>query len=319
MKIRRTHSAAQNKRPRPKNELALFGFGPRLRFGVFWPPVRACAFPITLGPDPNSSSIFILSLGARFMDAATPSGLRSRTLRRAVAASAVAGLALIAAPGCRSHADIFAKTIEDAKRNPLPDARGASFAKLGKSRFIIDQQERREAIATLIASLNGKKEPAGNRAEICRSLGELGGPQAREALLTVVNNSDEEAIVRGEACRGLGKVGAPEDATILARIMVLDRDLDTRLAAVNGLASLKTQDDRVLSTLISGMENDDPAVRLASVEALKAATGKDLGLKSDSWRGWLEAKKKGQSASAASKPPAATGTADARDDASRTR
>lgn len=255
------------------------------------------------------------------MDEATPSGLRPRALqvRVRVAIAITAGLALAASSGCRSHADVFAKTIEDAQRSPLPDARGESFAKLGQSRFIISPQERQQAIAALVAALRGKSEPAGNRAEICRSLGELGGPQAREALLTVVNNSDEEAIVRGEACRALGRTGAPEDATILARIMVLDRDLDTRLAAIHGLTGLKTRDDRILATLVTGMENEDPAIRLASLEALKAAAGKDLGLKSDSWRGWLDAKRKSQAADqgassnpSASSPSSPSATAPAR-------
>ena len=45
------------------------------------------------------------------------------------------------------------------------------------------------------------------------------------------------------------------------------------------------------------MEHDDPAIRLASVKALRTTTGKDMGLESAPWRQWL------QSQVAASAPP----------------
>ena len=50
-----------------------------------------------------------------------------------------------------------------------------------------------------------------------------------------------------EACRALGKVGQSEDATVLAQVMALDNLEDARIAAIEGLAELKTKDPRIFS------------------------------------------------------------------------
>ena len=133
------------------------------------------------------------------------------------------------------------------------------------------------------------------RAVICKTLGELRARNAREAILKAT--SDGEGVVRVQACLALGKVGLPEDATVLARVMTVDVLEDCRIAAIEGLGELKSTDPRILEVLVNGMEHDDPAIRLASVKALRATTGKDLGLESAPWRQWM------QSQVAASVPP----------------
>ena len=50
--------------------------------------------------------------------------------------------------------------------------------------------------------------------------------------------------------------------------------LDCKAAAIEGLADLKARDPRYLQVLVEGMENDLPAIRFASVNALKAITGR---------------------------------------------
>ena len=75
------------------------------------------------------------------------------------------------------------------------------------------------------------------RAIICRTLGELREPKARDVLIKSVSSS--EAVVKIEACRALGKVGRSEDATVLAQIMALDNLEDARIAAIDsGLTQL---------------------------------------------------------------------------------
>ena len=104
---------------------------------------------------------------------------------------------------------------------------------------------------------------------ICRTLGELGDPNARDALIGAV--SDTEGLVRVQACRALGKVGKPEDVTVLARIMVVDTLEDCRIAAIDGLGELKSKDPRIMQMLVAGMEHEDPAIRLASLKACGAS------------------------------------------------
>ena len=106
---------------------------------------------------------------------------------------------------------------------------------------------------------------AASRAVICRTLGELGDPNARDALISAV--SDPEGLVRVQACRALGKVGKIEDVTVLARVMAVDTLEDCRIAAIDGLGALKSKDTRIMRMLVSGMEHEDPAIRLASLKA----------------------------------------------------
>jgi hypothetical protein len=42
--------------------------------------------------------------------------------------------------------------------------------------------------------------------------------------------------------------------------------------------------------LVEGMEHDDPAVRLASLRALRATTGEDLGSDPKPWRELVQAR-----------------------------
>ena len=101
-------------------------------------------------------------------------------------------------------------------------------------------------------------------------------------------NDVENAVIRVEACRALGKVGQPEDATMLARIMTVDKLEDCRIAAIEGLGLLKANDPRIYGILLDGMEHDDPAIRLECLRSLRAITGKDFGIDPAAWRRGLE-------------------------------
>ncbi len=138
----------------------------------------------------------------------------------------------------------------------------------------------------LSSKLKEGKEPIATRAVICRTLGALRRPEAREVILTATN--DEDALVRAEACRALGRVGRSEDATILARVMTLDVSAECRVAAIESLGDLKSPDKRITQHLVSGMEHDEPAIRVASWNALKSITGKDLGVDAIEWKKYVD-------------------------------
>ena len=70
--------------------------------------------------------------------------------------------------------------------------------------------------------------------------------------------------------------------------MTVDPLEDCRIAAIEGIGSLKTHDPRVHHVLIDGMDHDDPAIRLSCYRSLKQITGKDLGNTPDGWRRELE-------------------------------
>lgn len=220
--------------------------------------------------------------------------------RRALAAAA---LAVSLCAGCKGFTGTTASSfLMKVRSDPDPNVRFVCYQKLASSNCYESDAQKAEAVQTLVSKLKKGKEPVASRAVICRTLGEIGDPSAREALRRAVG--DDEGVVRVEACRALGKVGHPDDATILARIMTVDALEDCRIAAIEGLAEMRVRDPRIFRVLVDGMDHDDPAIRWASLNALRKITGEDLGNEPGPWRKQLDAQN-----AAAAKPTANAATA----------
>lgn len=201
-------------------------------------------------------------------------------VRRAAAACL---MALLAGVGCSNYIGTTAASfIRKIREDPDPNVRYLAYTKLASPSCYDSPQQKAEAVRLLVEKLAKGREPVASRAVICRTLGQLGDPTAREVILKSVN--DPEAIVRVEACRALGRVGKPEDATVLARVMSLDILEDCRIAAIESLAELKPDDPRITRVLIVGLQHDDPATRFASLNALRRITGRDLGVEPGPWQ-----------------------------------
>lgn len=195
----------------------------------------------------------------------------------------VLALFLAGQAGCSQFIGTTAQSyLMKIRDSPDPNIRYLAYAKLASPACYDNPGQKTEAVRTLVAKLEGAQEPVATRAVICRTLGELRDPSAREPLIKAVN--DPEGLVRVQACRALGKVGKPEDATILARVMTVDTLEDCRIAAIEGLGELKAKDARIMQILVMGMDHDDPAIRLASLEALRNITGLDRGVDPAAWR-----------------------------------
>jgi HEAT repeat protein len=198
-------------------------------------------------------------------------------------------VAFAALGGCSTYIGTTSKSfLRQVRTNPDPNIRYIAYAKLGAPDLFDDPADKSEAVETLVTKLQEGREPLAVRAVIIRSLGNLGDRRARNAIARVANDSNVEPVIKVEACRALGKVGSPEDATILARIMTVDNLEDCRIAAIEGLGSLKANDPRIFRILIEGMDHEDPALRLACYRALRQITGKDLGPDPAAWRRELE-------------------------------
>jgi HEAT repeat protein len=197
-------------------------------------------------------------------------------------------VAAAAATGCSTYIGTTSKSfLHQVRDNPDPNIRYIAYSKLGVPTAYETQAQKDEAIGIMIAKLREAKEPVAVRAVIVRSLGNLGDRRARQEIIKAANDV-ENAVIRLEACRALGKVGQPEDATILARIMTIDKLEDCRIAAIEGLGMLKAQDARIFNILLDGMDHDDPAIRLECLRALREITGKDAGVDPAAWRRELE-------------------------------
>lgn len=192
-------------------------------------------------------------------------------------------IALVAQAGCAGFQGTTAASfLRKVRDDPDPNVRYVAYQKLGSAHCYDTREQRAEAVKLLTKKLEEGHEPVATRAVICRTLGELRDEEAREALIKAVSNS--EGLVRAQACLALGKVGRPEDATILSRVMTVDTLEDCRIAAIEGLGEMKARDPRILEVLVNGMDHDDPAIRLTSLQALEQITGKDPGVTSAEWR-----------------------------------
>ena len=176
----------------------------------------------------------------------------------------------------------FLKQVADERD---PNIRYAAYNSLGSPRVYDDEAQMSRAAEVMVARLKDGREPNATRAVICRSLGNIRRPEAREAILSATN--DDDPMVRAEACRALGRVGRSEDATILTRAMTLDNSGECRVAAIESLGDLKSKDRRITEYLVTGMEHQDPAIRVASLNALRQITGKDLGIDAAAWQKYV--------------------------------
>lgn len=167
------------------------------------------------------------------------------------------------------------------REDPDPNKRFLAYRKLAEPYSYTSEEQKAYAATLLVDRLNSGDEPVATRAVICRTLGEIRRPEARDVLVSLLE--DPEPIIRAEAARSLGKVGRPDDALLLTRLMTTDSHADCQLAAIEGLGEMRSPDPRVYLVLAEGMENQDPAVRLAALRALRSSTGEDLGVDANAW------------------------------------
>ncbi len=218
-------------------------------------------------------------------------------------------VSVFATAGCSTYVGTTAKSfLGHVRTNPDPNVRYLAYSKLASPDAYDTKEQKEEAVRTLIDKYEHGHEPVASRAIICRTLGELRDPQARDLIVKAVSSS--EAVIKIEACRALGKVGRSEDATVLAQVMTLDNLEDARIAAIEGLAELKTSDPRIYRMLVDAMEHEDPAIRLASLSALRKLTRTDQGTEIAAWRRHLKPMlEAGASPAPASDPTAKTNAA----------
>lgn len=221
--------------------------------------------------------------GQPVMDGALVSRLRSRQV-----VLLMASLCLAASGACTPYiGTTYQSFLRQARENPDPNIRYIAYAKLGSPSIYEDQAQKDEAVKIMVTKLEERREPVAIRAAIIRSLGNLGDRRARGPILRGVSDTDN-AVIRVEACRALGKVGLAEDATTLARIMMIDKLEDCRIAAIEAIGSLKAHEPRIYQILLQGMEHDDPAIRYQCLQSLRAITEKDFGIDPEDWRRELQ-------------------------------
>ena len=90
----------------------------------------------------------------------------------------------VGSTGCAHYIGTTARSyLNTIEHDPDPNVRYLAYSKLGSPQLYDKAEQKAEAVKKLVEKLDGSKEPTASRAVICRTLGELGDPNAREALI----------------------------------------------------------------------------------------------------------------------------------------
>ncbi|MGL4512822.1 MAG: HEAT repeat domain-containing protein [Lacipirellulaceae bacterium] len=135
-----------------------------------------------------------------------------------------------------------------------------------------DTPEQQEVVTGLVRTLQEEQDPL-LREVTLQTVAKFNTPLARQALLAGLNDADPS--VRVACCELLGQRPGAEVTPQLARVAQEDSEFDVRVAAVRALGS--ATDDAARAALVTVLEDNDPAMQMVGVEAMKKRTGRDLG------------------------------------------
>jgi HEAT repeat protein len=197
------------------------------------------------------------------------------TALRACALAAV----VIGSSGCQAW------PFRDNERTSIitPAMRAASIREMGLRAEDSTDAEQLAMCEELAQQIRTEPDPLVRRA-IQESIAEFQAPLASAVLVAGLN--DEDRDVRTVCCRLLGRRQDPAGVTPLSRIVSVEADAEVRMAAIDALGKYKSRDAVV--GLAAAIKDRDPAMQYAGVQAMKSASGEDLGNDVADWRAYAE-------------------------------
>lgn len=148
-----------------------------------------------------------------------------------------------------------------------------------------------EEAHALAAQASGENTPEQQEMvnELGRRIQHEGDPLVREALMDAIARfpmpladqvltaglTDPDPGVRQHCCSALGARGMAAAVPELARVAASDDEFDVRVAATHALGDIKSP--AAVKALVASLEDSNPAMQYAGVEAMRSATGQDLG------------------------------------------
>jgi HEAT repeat protein len=201
----------------------------------------------------------------------------SKSLSAGLITIAACSMAILSV-GCQSF--LFA----ERERTSLitPGMRIAAIREMGpRSR----NQEKAQQLATLerlVEQIRTEPDPI-VRLAIQETVSQFDHPLALAVLEAGLNDDDRE--VRLACCRMLGNRGATQAVTDLGRVAAQDQDIDVRMAAVDALGAIGTPAG--VKALAVALNDRNPAMQYAAVEAAKSASGEKLGNDVQQWREYV--------------------------------
>ncbi|MBX3432077.1 MAG: HEAT repeat domain-containing protein [Pirellulales bacterium] len=164
-----------------------------------------------------------------------------------------------------------------------PAMRMAAIRETGARVGDAEASEQQKTCEQLAQQIQTEPDPLVRRT-IQETVAKLNAPLARDMLVAGLQDEDRE--VRMQCCRLLGRRG---DAAAIERLAVVaqaDADFDVRMAAVDALGNIKTPAS--VAALAAALKDSDPAMQYAGVQAMRGASGQDLGNDVNAWRQYAE-------------------------------
>lgn len=189
-------------------------------------------------------------------------------------ACSLAALAL-ALTGC----SLWPWATKDRTSIITPAMRVASIREMAPLARDANQADQQAMCEQLAQQIRTEPDPI-VRLTIQETIAECNSPLAQSVLLAGL--SDEDRDVRIMCCRMLGRRADPATVAPLSRIVGADADADVRMAAVDALGRIKSPAS--VQGIAAALRDRDPALQFAGVEAMKNASGADLGNDVQAWR-----------------------------------
>ncbi|MEQ8848058.1 HEAT repeat domain-containing protein [Botrimarina sp.] len=151
-----------------------------------------------------------------------------------------------------------------------PAERAANVREIADKSTGQDTPEQRELVEQLVETLASENDPLIRQAAL-ESAAAFRTPLSEKALIAALKDNDPH--VRRTGCRLLGDRGAADAVDALAAVAQSDDSFDVRVAAARSLGRVGAPKERLLPLL----QDPNPAMQLAGVEAMRRTTGRDLG------------------------------------------
>lgn len=160
-----------------------------------------------------------------------------------------------------------------------PRMRIAAIQEIGARADDADADEQQNLTEQLATQIQTEPDPLVRRA-IQESIGKLSTPLAQDVLIAGLQ--DEDRDVRLACCQALGRRTDPSVISALRVALETDEELDIQLAAIDALGQIKSPQS--VAALAKAVNDRDPALQYAGVQALRSVSGKDLGNDVAAWR-----------------------------------